>query len=106
MAVCLRHELKPRGVDVSIVSAGEFAAGTAWLSESSMMEQVEWYTQKPRIAEINVKKSFEGKKYVGFTQRWTKTNIWWGVFWASIAFFGKIHKCGNLKITSHLTGQT
>lgn len=40
LAVCLRHELKPRGVDVSVVSAGEFAAGTAWLSESSMLEQV------------------------------------------------------------------
>ncbi|KAJ6650139.1 D-beta-hydroxybutyrate dehydrogenase, mitochondrial [Pseudolycoriella hygida] len=39
LAVCLRHELKPRGVDVSIVSAGEFAGGTAWLSESSMLEQ-------------------------------------------------------------------
>lgn len=40
LALCLRHELRPRGVDVSVVATGEFAAGTAWLSDSSMMEQV------------------------------------------------------------------
>lgn len=40
LATCLRQELRPRGVDVSIVAAGEFASGTAWLSESSMLEQV------------------------------------------------------------------
>lgn len=40
LAQCLRHELRPRGVDVSVVATGEFAAGTAWLSDSSMMEQV------------------------------------------------------------------
>jgi len=39
LATCLRQELRPRGVDVSIVAAGEFASGTAWLSESSMLEQ-------------------------------------------------------------------
>lgn len=41
LATCLRQELRPRGVDVCIVAAGEFAAGTAWLSESSvLLEQV------------------------------------------------------------------
>lgn len=40
LAICLRQELRPRGVDVSIVAAGEFACGTAWLSEASMLEQV------------------------------------------------------------------
>lgn len=40
LATCLRQELRPRGVDVSIIAAGEFASGTAWLSESSMLEQV------------------------------------------------------------------
>lgn len=40
LAICLRQELRPRGVDVAVVAAGEFAAGTAWLSESSMLEQV------------------------------------------------------------------
>lgn len=40
LAVCLRQELRPRGVDVAVVAAGEFAAGTAWLSDKSMMEQV------------------------------------------------------------------
>lgn len=40
LATCLRQELRPRGVDVSVVAAGEFASGTAWLSESSMLEQV------------------------------------------------------------------
>lgn len=40
LAVCLRQELRPRGVDVSVVAASEFATGTAWLSDQSMMEQV------------------------------------------------------------------
>lgn len=40
LATCLKQELRPRGVDVSIVAAGEFASGTAWLSESTMLEQV------------------------------------------------------------------
>lgn len=40
LATCLRQELRPRGVDVSIVAAGEFASGTAWLSESTMLDQV------------------------------------------------------------------
>lgn len=43
LATCLRQELRPRGVDVSVVAAGEFAAGTAWLSESSMIEQVNFF---------------------------------------------------------------
>lgn len=42
LAICLRQELRPRGVDVAVVAAGEFAAGTAWLSESSMLEQVRY----------------------------------------------------------------
>lgn len=41
--MCLRQELRPRGVDVSIVAAGEFAAGNAWLSDTSMLEQVKIY---------------------------------------------------------------
>lgn len=40
LAVCLRQEVRARGVDVSVVAAGEFAAGTAWLSDASMLEQV------------------------------------------------------------------
>lgn len=40
LAVCLRQEVRSRGVDVSVVAAGEFAAGTAWLSDASMLEQV------------------------------------------------------------------
>lgn len=40
LATCLRQELRPRGVDVSVIAAGEFASGTAWLSESTMLEQV------------------------------------------------------------------
>lgn len=42
LALCLRQELRPRGVDVSIVAAGEFAAGNAWLSDTSMLEQVKY----------------------------------------------------------------
>lgn len=55
LAVCLRQELRPRGVDVAVVAAGEFAAGTAWLSESSMLEQVNKQTtntQKKRKKKI------------------------------------------------------
>lgn len=48
LAVCLRQELRPRGVDVAVVAAGEFAAGTAWLSESSMLEQVKKKNGKPK----------------------------------------------------------
>lgn len=44
LAVCLRQELRARGVDVSVVAAGEFAAGTAWLSDASMLEQVYYNT--------------------------------------------------------------
>lgn len=40
MAGCLRQEMRPRGVDVSIVSAGEFAPGNAWLNETELREQV------------------------------------------------------------------
>lgn len=46
LAICLRQELRPRGVDVAVVAAGEFAAGTAWLSESSMLEQVKMTNDK------------------------------------------------------------
>lgn len=42
LALCLRQELRPRGVDVTVVAAGEFAAGTAWLSDASMLEQVRY----------------------------------------------------------------
>jgi NAD(P)-dependent dehydrogenase (short-subunit alcohol dehydrogenase family) len=40
LAICLRQEVRSRSVNVSIVAAGEFTAGTAWLSEAGMMEQV------------------------------------------------------------------
>ncbi|XP_053671468.1 D-beta-hydroxybutyrate dehydrogenase, mitochondrial [Anopheles nili] len=39
LAACLRQELKPRGVGVSIVCAGELAAGNAWLNDKDMREQ-------------------------------------------------------------------
>lgn len=39
MAVCLRQELRPRGVDVSVVSAGEFSRGNTWLSETELRDQ-------------------------------------------------------------------
>lgn len=40
LASCLREELRPRNVDVVIVAAGELAAGTAWLSDETMIDQV------------------------------------------------------------------
>lgn len=40
LASCLKQELRGRGVDVSIVAAGEFASGTAWLNDDTMLEQV------------------------------------------------------------------
>ncbi|XP_035786157.1 D-beta-hydroxybutyrate dehydrogenase, mitochondrial-like [Anopheles albimanus] len=39
LAACLRHELKPRNVGVSIICASEFAAGNAWLDDKEMREQ-------------------------------------------------------------------
>uniref|UniRef100_A0A182NSZ9 Uncharacterized protein n=1 Tax=Anopheles dirus TaxID=7168 RepID=A0A182NSZ9_9DIPT len=39
LAVCLRQELKPRQVGVSIVCASEAAAGDAWLSDRDMRAQ-------------------------------------------------------------------
>lgn len=40
LASCLKEELRPRNVDVVIVAAGELAAGTAWLSDETMIDQV------------------------------------------------------------------
>ena len=40
LANCLRQELRPRGVDVSVVAAGEFSPGNGWLSESELRQQV------------------------------------------------------------------
>lgn len=39
LATCLRHELKTRTVNVSIISASEFSSGNAWLDDSNMMDQ-------------------------------------------------------------------
>lgn len=39
LASCLRQELRPRGVDVSVVAAGEFSAGNGWLNESELRQQ-------------------------------------------------------------------
>lgn len=40
LANCLRQELRPRGVDVSVVSAGEFSIGNGWLTEDDLRDQV------------------------------------------------------------------
>ena len=40
LAICLRSELKARKVDVSVVAAGEFTAGTAWLDDENLLDQV------------------------------------------------------------------
>ncbi|GBP69947.1 D-beta-hydroxybutyrate dehydrogenase, mitochondrial [Eumeta japonica] len=39
LAACLRRELKPRGVEVVVVAAGEYTTGSAWLSEEKLLEQ-------------------------------------------------------------------
>lgn len=39
LAQCLRHELKQRTVDVSIICASEFASGSLWLDDKAMLEQ-------------------------------------------------------------------
>jgi len=39
-AACLRQEMRTRGVDVSVVAAGEFAPGNGWLNETELREQV------------------------------------------------------------------
>lgn len=38
-AVCLRQELKPRGVDVIVVAPGEYSSGSSWLTEEGIREQ-------------------------------------------------------------------
>lgn len=40
VAVCLRAEMKAHKVDVTVVAAGEFTAGTAWLDDENLLEQV------------------------------------------------------------------
>lgn len=40
MAACLRQELRPRRVDVSVVAAGEFTPGNSWLKDDDLREQV------------------------------------------------------------------
>lgn len=39
LASCLRQEMRPRGVDVSVVAAGEFSPGNSWLNETELREQ-------------------------------------------------------------------
>lgn len=39
LSACLRRELRPRGVDVVVVAPGEHTAGTAWLSDTALVEQ-------------------------------------------------------------------
>jgi len=39
-AACLRQEMRTRGVDVSVVAAGEFAPGNGWLNETELRDQV------------------------------------------------------------------
>ncbi|KAI8116009.1 mitochondrial, D-beta-hydroxybutyrate dehydrogenase [Lucilia cuprina] len=56
-AGCLRQEMRPRGVDVSVVSSSEFALGNAWLNETELREQAKemWsqltYEQKKTYGE-------------------------------------------------------
>jgi len=38
-AACLRQEMRPRGVDVAVVAAGEFSPGNSWLNETELREQ-------------------------------------------------------------------
>ncbi|TDG51109.1 hypothetical protein AWZ03_002472 [Drosophila navojoa] len=38
-AACLRQEMRTRGVDVSVVAAGEFAPGNGWLNDTELREQ-------------------------------------------------------------------
>ncbi|XP_044248732.1 D-beta-hydroxybutyrate dehydrogenase, mitochondrial [Drosophila takahashii] len=38
-AACLRQEMRSRGVDVSVVAAGEFAPGNGWLNETELRDQ-------------------------------------------------------------------
>lgn len=38
LASCLRQELRSRGVDVSVVAAGEFTPGNGWLNETELRQ--------------------------------------------------------------------
>lgn len=42
-AACLRQEMRTRGVDVSVVAAGEFAPGNGWLNDTELREQVSFH---------------------------------------------------------------
>lgn len=66
LASCLKEELRPRNVDVVIVAAGELAAGTAWLSDETMIDQVSllYYS----VVRINTNKYFLGKIDVETTE--------------------------------------
>ncbi|XP_005179614.1 D-beta-hydroxybutyrate dehydrogenase, mitochondrial [Musca domestica] len=48
-AACLRQEMRTRKVDVSVVAAGEFTPGNAWLKEDDLREQAKkmWGQMSP-----------------------------------------------------------
>lgn len=50
-AGCLRQEMRQRGVDVSVVAAGEFAPGNSWLNETELREQVSATSERDRKLE-------------------------------------------------------
>lgn len=43
--------MRQRGVDVSVVAAGEFAPGNGWLSETELREQVSATSARSRELE-------------------------------------------------------
>jgi 3-hydroxybutyrate dehydrogenase len=76
LALCLREEMKRHNVNVSVVAAGEFASGTAWLDNEELLEQA-----KELWKNMSDSKRFEvyDEKYFEFTirqlERFTKVTV-------------------------------
>uniref|UniRef100_A0A7G3AFF8 Putative d-beta-hydroxybutyrate dehydrogenase n=1 Tax=Lutzomyia longipalpis TaxID=7200 RepID=A0A7G3AFF8_LUTLO len=78
LAICLREELRPRGVDVSVVAAGEYVTGTSWLNDKLLMEQASqmWARLSDEQRKVYGKEYFENairslEKYTKVTADFT-----------------------------------
>jgi NAD(P)-dependent dehydrogenase (short-subunit alcohol dehydrogenase family) len=74
LAICLRSELKPRKVSVSVVAAGEFTSGTAWLDDESLLDQAKlmWKNMSEAQKDIYDERYFEYT--IRSLEKFTKTS--------------------------------
>lgn len=76
LALCLRAEMKRHNVNVSVVAAGEFASGTAWLDNEELLEQakVMWKNMSDsKRFQVYDEKYFEST--IRQLERFTKLNV-------------------------------